>query len=65
MLKLKLIATEFKKPDPRTQSRIRPCNLCGERFKAPTAHCCFCVDCKRHHELYRFHDWLPDELAVA
>lgn len=67
MLKVKRIQRDLDKGArlPRSQARDRPCNLCGEIFRAQTAHCCFCEDCKKHHELYRFHDWLPDELAVA
>jgi hypothetical protein len=49
----------------RRKPRSRACNLCGEAFLAPTPYCCFCESCKEHHELYRFHDWLPDQLAVA
>ncbi|MGZ3671827.1 MAG: hypothetical protein ACXVB9_17905 [Bdellovibrionota bacterium] len=69
MLKLKLIRAAGAKKNSRVNSnakaRMRPCNLCGEAFKAPNPFCCFCEDCKQHHELYRFHDWLPDELTAA
>lgn len=50
---------------PRSRHRLRPCNICGERFRAATPQCCFCEDCKLHSDLYRFHDWLPDALEAA
>ena len=50
---------------PRDEARPRACNLCGEIFFAANAHFCFCEECKKFHELYRFHDWLPDELRAA
>jgi hypothetical protein len=49
----------------RNRSRMRVCNLCGEAFQAPIARSGFCQECKLHHELYYFHDWLLEELAVA
>ena len=72
MLKLKLISRETapvgkksRRRPTRTKSVTRPCNLCGDIFVARTAQCCFCEDCKQEDELYRFHDWLPDQLSVA
>ena len=71
MLKMKLAAPDANKhartrtTNGNSKGKLRSCNLCGVSFKAPTVYCCFCDDCKQHNELYRFHDWLPDELAVA
>ena len=68
-LKPSLVTREAEKSDrvvpAKTKPRARSCNLCGERFLAPSPHSCFCEDCKLHHELYRFHDWLPDILTAA
>lgn len=64
MLKLKVSKdSPEKKKSPRAQVRL--CNLCGEGFRALTPHCCFCDECKLHSDLYRFHDWLPDQLNAA
>ncbi len=67
MLKERTKLARVKDLDPKSlrRPRLKPCNICGEPFRAPTSQCCFCEECKSHSDLYRFHDWLPDSLEAA
>jgi hypothetical protein len=38
----------------------RPCNICGEIYRAHTVFERFCGRCRQEEELLRFSDWLPE-----